>query len=182
MAASRIFVPAILVTLAAIACGGGTSSSSSSSGGGFPFSGPSCPPGTTQPTGMQGSPACTQCVQTQCSTGCLASDCSAYFTCSCACNPNDSACAQGCIPKLAPACQTCLAGIEGCLFQTCGGACLGGVFDGGFAAHCSQLASCCSSLPTMAEQMACGQVVVGGNDGACQQALAMYGADGGRCH
>jgi hypothetical protein len=181
MAAARISFAAVLVTVAAIACGGGSSSTSSGSGGGFPFTGPSCPPGT-QPTGMRGSPACTQCVESQCPSGCVASDCSDYFTCSCACNPTDTACAQGCFPKMTSACEVCIAGIDACLFQSCSGTCLSGIADGGFPAHCTKLASCCASLAATTEQMACGQVVVGGNDGACQAALAMYSPDGGRCH
>jgi hypothetical protein len=79
-------------------------------------------------------------------------------------------------------CQTCLTNIDLCLFQTCGNACFGGLFDAGAGApHCNQLGPCCSRQPTTAEQMACAQVLVGQNDAACQQALAMYGVDGGQC-
>jgi len=190
MTIARLFFAGSVAVVTAIACGGGSggSSSTSTSGNGFPFSGPSCPSGT-QPSGMPASAACAQCIDSQCSEQCLVSDCSAYYDCACACAPNDAACAQGCAPQMTQACQTCLAGITGCFFGTCGSSCfgglldagLGGLLDAGFGGHCSQLAPCCSSLATTAEQMACAQLVAGGNDAACQQGLAMYG-DGGHCN
>jgi hypothetical protein len=170
---------AAATTALAVACGSG--SSSSSQNGSFPFSGPSCPPGT-QATGGQATGACASCLESQCSESCVVADCSAYFTCACACNPGDATCAQGCIGKNSQACQSCLGGIAACLLQTCGNACFGGFLDGGSMMHCSQLAPCCSSPRfTTPQQMACAQVLVSGNDAACQQALATYSPDGGGC-
>jgi hypothetical protein len=44
---------------------------------------------------------------------------------------------------------------------------------------CTQLAACCSSLPTMPQQQECGQIVVGASDAFCQWELSVF--DGGRC-
>ena len=133
MRPSRTFLAVVGAGLAIVlACGGSNSSGGSPApGGGFPFSGPSCPPGTqanlTAPSG-----ACAQCYASRCEQSCVVDDCSAYYTCVCACSQGDSACQQQCTTgKLNAACASCFAGIEACFFQVCGAACFGGPVDAG---------------------------------------------------
>jgi hypothetical protein len=129
---SKIFLAALVAALVAVlACGSSSSNSPSGGPGGFPFTGPSCPPGTqanlTSQTG-----ACAQCIQSRCDQSCVVADCSAYYTCVCACPQGDSACQQKCSSsKLTASCTSCFAGIEACFFQVCGAVCFGGLLDAG---------------------------------------------------
>jgi hypothetical protein len=115
---------------AVLACGSSSSSAPSGGSNGFPFSGPSCPPGTqatlTQPTG-----ACAQCVAGSCTETCVLADCSDYYKCVCACAQGDTSCQQGCTGKLSASCTSCITSVEACFFQKCGTACLGGLLDAG---------------------------------------------------
>ena len=130
---SRIFLAAFAAALVAVlACGSSSNSGAASPPpGGFPFMGPSCPPGTqanlTSQTG-----ACAQCLESRCDQSCVVADCSDYYTCVCACQKGDSACQQKCATgKLTASCTSCFAGVEACYFQVCGAVCFGGVPDAG---------------------------------------------------
>jgi len=123
----------VVVAGVSLACSG-------SSGGGsnpFPFSGPSCPAG--QLPGMQPgsttSQACTQCLESKCSTEvqCIAADCNALFSCSCACQQGDFQCQARCLQNdITTACTTCLTNtVVQCEFQKCNVECGGYVLDGG---------------------------------------------------
>jgi hypothetical protein len=131
-----------IVWAAAVAVGGFVACSSSNSGGGngagsnaFPFSGPSCPAGTTGVSnmGMPSSTACNNCVQSSCSSklDCIKTDCSDFYTCLCACMMNDTNCTIGCFTNhTSSQCSTCQQGVAGCVLNTCGSAC-GATLDGG---------------------------------------------------
>jgi hypothetical protein len=116
--------PAILCAVAAvvalIACG-----SSNNANGSFPFTGPSCPP-SSQLTN------CFGCYEQNCNASCLTSACADFFSCICACNPNDATCFQGCVPKAeTQACSQCAAGVnQSSCQQACGSQC-GSVSSGG---------------------------------------------------
>jgi hypothetical protein len=178
-----------VVVALARGCGGNSPSTNNGNGGGggaFPFSGPSCPPGS-QPTMMpvpSNNAACQTCVQGQCDVlQCITTDCATYFSCACACQPRDLNCLQTCVMSgMTQACTNCIGSkIPTCILQTCGDACGLSSVDAGFAVQCSLLASCCAKLPqSTAAYNACQQTVNSQNDTACRDALAGY-RDGGAC-
>ena len=119
MARGRIFQAAwaafVIGIVAAVACGG--SGVAGPSGPPFPFSGPSC-------SGADFNQGCWDCVQLDGGPGaCFTSQCSAYFTCFCACGASDTTCQAGC--KQAPACTTCLKAVIEYERMTCGSLCRG---------------------------------------------------------
>jgi hypothetical protein len=129
---TKLFPAAVVVGLVALLACGGSSNNSGAGGapGPFPFTGPSCPPGT-QATLMQQTGACEQCLESHCDQSCVVADCSDYATCACACAKGDTSCQQGCSGKLTTTCASCFAGIEACLLQSCAATCYGGLLDAG---------------------------------------------------
>jgi hypothetical protein len=112
--------------LAAIACNNGIAGGPS--GPPFPFSGPSC-------SGADLDQNCWDCVDVEGGpAGCITSQCSAYFTCFCACGAADTKCQDGCTPT--PACTTCLDAVVHYEALNCGSLCPGAAatLDGGDAA------------------------------------------------
>lgn len=185
---ARLSCVLFFVGVAAASCGGGGTTTTSSSSGGsnaFPFSGPSCAPGSPPPgmTTTSGNPACQSCVQDQCDVlQCITGDCGPYFSCACACAAGSLSCLQGCVAQETSACTDCLgAKIPQCIFSSCGDACGLSSIDAGFALQCSALASCCARLPHGTNQYnACQQTVGAQIDSACRTALATY-MDAGAC-
>jgi hypothetical protein len=91
--------------------------------GPLPFTGPTCQNGMVSiPGAVATTPTCQQCTQSACAgqTGCISSDCAAYFDCICACAPNDSRCFSMC--SLPSACQSCISNYETCGAQVANGA------------------------------------------------------------
>jgi hypothetical protein len=129
---ARTFLAVVVVAAVGVLACGGSSSSNGPSGGsnGFPYTGPSCPPGT-QATLTQQTGACGQCVESQCNQPCVVTDCSPYYTCVCGCAKSDTSCQQGCTGKLTASCASCFASVEACFFQACGSVCVGVPLDAG---------------------------------------------------
>lgn len=115
------FFGAAAVVVALFAC-----SSNNNGTSGFPFSGPSCPP-------SQQLDDCFSCYEQNCNGSCLTTACADLFSCLCACNPNDQACFQNCIPKgETQACTQCAEGINNSSCQqSCGSQCGGSSVGGG---------------------------------------------------
>jgi hypothetical protein len=139
------------------ACKGSSVSPGSDGGSGssFPYSGPSC-------SGAAYGDTCWSCAEANCAPGCLANDCSNYFSCYCACGGGDAQCAQECAAQVSPACTTCLENIGTCETQSCQSACqasgsssgtsgggsgggsggISGSSSGGGSDSCSSVGSC----------------------------------------
>jgi hypothetical protein len=119
-------VACVTGVIAALACGG--SSIGGPSGPPFPFSGPSC-------SGADFNQGCWDCVEEEGGpSACFTSQCSAYFTCFCACGASDTKCQGSC--KQSPACATCLQGVMEYERTTCGTLCRGiGTDDAGDATN-----------------------------------------------
>jgi hypothetical protein len=104
--------------------GGGSGGGSS---GGFPYSGPSC-------SSAQINDGCWQCIENSCGStaGCITSECNAFFTCFCACQPNDDSCLNSCAPlSTGGSCESCVQSITSCEMQSCQETCSGGMSSGG---------------------------------------------------
>jgi len=138
LASSSITAALALVGAILLACGGRTAdlgdagsssgggsggSGSSGSSGGSPFHGPGC----------MVSDACWSCVSNACpGVSCLTTDCSAYVSCDCACNPGDSQCQGSCQSSLTSTCTTCIEQLSMCSgVQSCNSVCGGGTGMGG---------------------------------------------------
>ena len=117
-------VACVTGVIAALACGG--SSIGGPNGPPFPFSGPSC-------SGADFNQNCWDCIEEEGGpSSCFTSQCSAYFTCFCACQATDTTCQSSC--KQSPACATCLQGVIEYERTTCGTLCRGiGTDDAGDA-------------------------------------------------
>jgi len=109
----------------------------------------------------------------------MTQNCSAYFTCFCACAQGDISCYGGCQPKFTSACQACSSSIMSCEQQHCASECGvdagtgggtggggGGVADAGDA--CGTLATCCGMITDAQTQAGCQSVVGTGNAQQCQ--------------
>lgn len=179
---------AVVTSVALSACGGrtsdlgdaGTSSSSGGgSGGAFPYSGPSCG-STTIPQ------ACWSCIENSCPSlgACLASTCSAYFDCYCACNPGDSGCLAGCQSAISPACDSCIASSEQCLTNSCTQPCTTSTTGGGgtgtsSSGGTSTVSQCTGSTTCNSGQTL--QICATLEDGACTGAYYQIAAQTFQC-